>query len=622
MIPIRRLSLAVIVAAALLLFARPMLRGEVFSFRDHADYFQPLRWFTAQELLHGRLPLWNPYNASGEPWLANPQTGVFYPPAWLFLLLPFPAAYVLFLALHVALLGAGGFLLFSRFTSSGAALAAALALMFCGPTLSLLDVGNNLTAFAWIPLMLWCAHAGVSRDLCAVAIALSFLAGEPFFAATGALLFALIRRREILRIAVSAAALCAVQLLPFLALVRHSDRAGGGVLAADILRDSVAFRDWLFLAIPPSIGSAPVDLRLSQQFIPIIYLGMVTSVLAVLGLVLCWPNLVVRWTAALIVLCAIVATGVHLDAVGAVLAHLPLTIFRYPARLVPLIALGLCLLAGIGCDRLVPARWHWAVACVISIDLLVQTSSLLASAPFQLHPVPYARGIGRDAKIVRIGMGRTAPEQRGAWVAGYLNLFDRRFDVWTAAPLSSEAYSRAYAGAMTARSSDPLDALSAGYLVTSRPVRLPLVGEAEGVRVYRNGRAWPMAYFRTATSERPIAAATSLAFTTSAAHITIDAPGEGLVVLTQQLVRGWRVTVDGIDAEPVAAGLFRAVRTRGGPHTIIWRYRPASLLAGALITIAASLLLLLSHAFVKHRRDEEEREQKKKMRAHLEKSAV
>src|SRR5712692_2215373 len=104
----------VITVVALLAFARPLIRGEVFTFRDHGDYFQPLRWFTAEELRHGRLPLWNAYNASGEPWLANPQTGVFYPPAWLFIALPFATAYTLFLCLHLMLAGWGAFLLFNR----------------------------------------------------------------------------------------------------------------------------------------------------------------------------------------------------------------------------------------------------------------------------------------------------------------------------------------------------------------------------------------------------------------------------------------------------------------------------------------------------------------------------
>src|SRR5215211_3189090 len=93
---LHRSSFVLIALLAIIPFLPPLLVDEVFTLRDHFDYFQPLRWYTASELQAGRLPLWNPYNASGEPWLANPQTGVFYPPAWLFVALPFATAYVLF----------------------------------------------------------------------------------------------------------------------------------------------------------------------------------------------------------------------------------------------------------------------------------------------------------------------------------------------------------------------------------------------------------------------------------------------------------------------------------------------------------------------------------------------
>src|SRR5204862_545007 len=79
----RAAAIAAIVVAALVIFGPAFAKNEVFVFRDHADYFEPMRIYTAQHLRVWRLPLWNPYNGSGEPWLANPQTAVFYPPAWL-----------------------------------------------------------------------------------------------------------------------------------------------------------------------------------------------------------------------------------------------------------------------------------------------------------------------------------------------------------------------------------------------------------------------------------------------------------------------------------------------------------------------------------------------------------
>ena len=197
---------------------------------------------------------------------SNPQTGVFYPPAWIFLVLPFATAYVLFLIFHMALLGCGAFLLFSRIGSPRGALIGAVILMLCGPTLSMIDISNNLTTFAWIPVVLWCAMSGASSMLSATAIAMSFLAGEPFFAAAGALMFVLIRRKNIIDIAITAFCLSAVQLIPFLAIITGSDRAGA-VPREEVLRDSMTFGDWLRIVVP---GGAT-----HQHFIPSVYIGIV-----------------------------------------------------------------------------------------------------------------------------------------------------------------------------------------------------------------------------------------------------------------------------------------------------------------------------------------------------------
>src|SRR5687767_10972828 len=125
-----RFAFILLALLASTIFVPALVTGEVFSLRDHFDYFQPLRFFTAEQLLTGRIPFWNPYSASGEPWFANPQTGVFYPPAWLFLILPFETAYMLFLLVHLMILGWGAYLLFARSASEGAAIAGAAALMF------------------------------------------------------------------------------------------------------------------------------------------------------------------------------------------------------------------------------------------------------------------------------------------------------------------------------------------------------------------------------------------------------------------------------------------------------------------------------------------------------------
>jgi hypothetical protein len=434
---------------ALLTFAKPLFTNQVPSFRDHSDYFQPLRWFTADELRHGRLPLWNAYSASGEPWLANPQTAVFYPPAWLFLLLPFEAAYMLYLALHLALLGCGALLLFARRNSLGAALIGATALMLCGPTLSLLDVQNNLTTFAWIPLVLWCALTRASAMGSAAAIAMSFLAGEPLFAAIGALLFALVRKREVAGVAAQSFALAGVQLVPFLAMLRGSDRA---TPLADV-RETMPLADWLRVAVPPPLAGAA-----GQQFIPVVYVGLIVSALALLGAVVAWRR-VLPWLALL--------------AAAVLFAHLPLLFYRYPARLVPFGALAIVAIAVEGWD--VVARWiplrsaAILVAIAVAAELLASAKPLLVTAPMQWQrAVPYDGSVGRASKIVRLGSAAQIARDRRAWIGGYRNLYERRFDAWTAAPVVSRTYADLYERALRDRTMTLFGAMSAGYLLVPR----------------------------------------------------------------------------------------------------------------------------------------------------------
>ena len=74
----RAAACAAILAAALLVFGPALAKREVFMFRDHSDYFQPLRLFTAQHLRVWRLPLWNPYNGSasrGSP-IRRPRSSI------------------------------------------------------------------------------------------------------------------------------------------------------------------------------------------------------------------------------------------------------------------------------------------------------------------------------------------------------------------------------------------------------------------------------------------------------------------------------------------------------------------------------------------------------------------
>ncbi|HYC92596.1 MAG TPA: hypothetical protein VEO54_25535 [Thermoanaerobaculia bacterium] len=562
------------------IFVTPLLRSEVFTLRDHFDYFQPLRWFTATELQAGRLPLWNPYNAGGEPWLANPQTGVFYPPAWLFVVLPFAAAYLLFLLLHVVLLGWGAYLLFSRSASQGAALVGAVALMFCGPVLSLLDVSNNLATLAWIPLALWCAAEGAWRRGGA-ALALAFLGGEPFFAACGSVLYvgwASARPdglKPVLRSALVAFGLSAVQLFPFLEMLRDSDRAAG-LDASLILMHSMSWRDWLRFVIPIERGA-------TQQFIPAVYAGVVVCALALLGIRRrTWPWLL------LFAVSMAVSFGPEL------LVRLPLTLFRYPARLVPLAAFAVAALAVAGWERVRPNR-RWldlVIVLIVVVDLVPRAWPLLVSAPFRRDVVSYAKSVGADSKFLRAGA--IDAHHRTAWISGYLNLYDRRFDAITAAPVASDAWLRVHRGLLENPTREELARKGIGWVISTHelaPAFAP-AARAENVTVYRNRITLPHAFLITRSPTTVRSARAELG--TSSARVTVHAPQEGVIALLQQRAPGWEVSIDGVPAHefPIDT-FFRGVQVTRGYHEIVWKYRPRSLFLGAMVTFVTLLILFV-----------------------------
>ena len=84
-------------------------RPELLSGFIHADtdqYFRPAAVYLHDELAAGRLPLWNPYQFAGQPYLALHVPAIFYPPNVLLLALSGPErAMALLGILHMLLAG-------------------------------------------------------------------------------------------------------------------------------------------------------------------------------------------------------------------------------------------------------------------------------------------------------------------------------------------------------------------------------------------------------------------------------------------------------------------------------------------------------------------------------------
>jgi hypothetical protein len=170
------------------------LSGGVPARGDLADFFWPMKAYTAARW-HSGVPLWNPLSGCGEPWLAQLQTGVFYPGDLPFLL---PGAWgpLLGIALHLAIASSGMAAWLSGLgTSRAGALLGAGVFAGGGGFLSLALVYNNFETASFLPWLFlaarYAARGGSFAGL-AVAFALAFLGGEPALAAIGAASAALV----------------------------------------------------------------------------------------------------------------------------------------------------------------------------------------------------------------------------------------------------------------------------------------------------------------------------------------------------------------------------------------------------------------------------------------------
>ncbi|HUU53905.1 MAG TPA: hypothetical protein VMY87_03205 [Armatimonadota bacterium] len=237
---------------------------------DGIAQYYPWRLFAAESLREGALPLWNPYQFCGTPFVANGQSAVFYPLNLLFWLLPVARAFAWSAWLHLALTGWFAYLFLRRVgTAPLGALAGAVIWQGNGFFVAWMHLPTVLCTAAWLPLiLLLCERAlrrGRAREAAAAGAALGLcsLAGHPhifllvaLFAAAFIMSRGLSRdlgvgvaeglRRLLVTGAVSGlvgAGLAAVQLLPTLALLRIAHRT--------FTPDPESYRAFLSHAVPP-----------------------------------------------------------------------------------------------------------------------------------------------------------------------------------------------------------------------------------------------------------------------------------------------------------------------------------------------------------------------------------
>jgi hypothetical protein len=345
-----------------------------FPYRSNSDYsdLTITHWPNALFIRHslsswGQVPLWRHLILSGEPFAANPLSGLWYPPNLLLLILPLTFAFNLLFVLHTAWAGWGAYRLTRLIGASRAGgLLAALTVMLAPKAVAHLASGHVglYFAWAWLPWVLWAVRrlakrhgpgdvataAAMAAMLLLADVRLGFYGG---LAAAGYWVVNLKSQISNLKWQIMAAigavllvgALAAVQMAPLAAVSGRLNRGG------------LTLEESGIASLPPSylLGLLVADHGGFQETMT--YVGAVGLLLALLGLFWWWGW--ERWWWRGLALVAIVySLGTNTPFYGLLYRVLPpLGWLRGPARAWFLVALAAAVLAAQGLTELEETRF-------------------------------------------------------------------------------------------------------------------------------------------------------------------------------------------------------------------------------------------------------------------------
>ncbi len=375
------LALAALLFLACLPFAQPVLDPDKIPAGLDLLQHYSRESFNRRAFAAGKLPLWNPYEFSGFPAQADPQTGVFYPPSVVFRFLTLPSFLTWTIVFHVWMFGAGGYVLCRvvGVRRVPAAIASA-GLMLGGITMPRVYAGHldMLRTVAWLPLALALAIKSIDRAsirpsaLLVLVLSLQVLGGFvqlvcytfaciAFYGAfsavwpragPGSWRHARTLSIQLALLALLVSGVTAFQLLPTARLVLSAGRTHG-VPYADAAQPSfgVPQLQRFFLPLLDGAGVPPESWETSS------YIGLLFALLAPLAVFARRQ----RRSAMFFALVGGAALAIAAGHPVYRLHHLAFPMFRIPGRLICFWSVSMCILGALALDWLTEPRAPRAV---------------------------------------------------------------------------------------------------------------------------------------------------------------------------------------------------------------------------------------------------------------------
>jgi len=375
--------------------------GPARSFAEIGDlvtFCYPFRQILAQSIREGSLPLWNPYFLSGESFLGNSQSALFYPLNVFYYFLPAFAAWTVNLVLRRIL--AGVFMaLFMRSigASRNGALLSGIIFSCCAFTTVWQGQAAGDAAI-WLPLVCYAVNrlrsnvSGRSLAIAAFAFAAPVLAGHPETAFNVTLVgltlaaFLFVPAPDLKFAAYFTAAgvlalgLASIQMLPTLEWIRH---VGDSLNEAWPALETWQLKGWVSRDILRNPNSSGIFIPEAAS-----YAGIVSLLIAPLAL---WHQS--RWYVRFLIFITLLATAVafSVEPLRWVVAHTPFIKALRNGRLILVADFGVAALAGFGLsvfEHFVRRRLlSWLVIAIAALDLATFSYGYIGFArPSEIFP--------------------------------------------------------------------------------------------------------------------------------------------------------------------------------------------------------------------------------------------
>lgn len=360
-----------------LYFLPVIFSDHTYASRDIYNFFNPRRYFAAESIRSGNIPLWNPHLASGVPFLANLQSSVFYPLSIIYYVLPFQIGFKYFIILHYYLAGVFMFILMRHWKYDAfSSLMACIVFMFGGYMMSILDNVAFLTSAVWLPLiMLFFDRSLREGKVCyavitGVLVGLQILGGDASFYIISTFIFMCayliyylitekaISMKERVRpisylpiVWIIAVSLAAIQLIPFVEFLSSSTRMEG-FSYEKITKWSFHPLELIQLLVPYFFGTTvPMCRWFGQYWLDTFYIGILPLLLVIFNLC-CSRNKLSYFFLVIIFFCLFMAFGKYNPFIRWCQYIPVINMLHYPVKYLFLAGFSLAILSGMGCSAL------------------------------------------------------------------------------------------------------------------------------------------------------------------------------------------------------------------------------------------------------------------------------